>query len=189
MPPKVKITKEDIINTALDLMRSNGEGAINARSIANALNCSTQPVFSNFETMEELQLAVITAAYELYLGFIQREVEKGIYPQYKSFGMAYIRFAKEEKKLFKLLFMCDRKGKELIPTADFDASVDMIMKSNGVTREVAELMHLEMWTCVHGIGTMFATSFLSLEWELISDMLTDVYQGIRARHLSEEKRQ
>ena len=186
MPPKVKITKDDIIQTAVELVKESGEGAINARAVATALGCSTQPVFSNFATMEELREATAKAAYDRYLGFIKREVESGKYPPYKSFGMAYIRFAKEEKELFRLLFMCDRRGKELSPSPDFEASVEMIMNANGITREKAEIMHLEMWTCVHGIGVMLATSFITLEWELISNMLTDVYQGIRARHLSEE---
>lgn len=185
MPPKVKITKENIVKTAIDLVRANGEQALNARAIAAHLNCSTQPVFSNFATMDELQEAVMLAAYEIYLNFLENESKSGKYPRYKSFGMAYIRFAKEEKELFKLLFMRDRNGKELIPTKDFNASIEMIMNANGITKEKAELMHLEMWTCVHGIGTMLATSFVSLEWELIGDMLTDVYQGIRARHVSE----
>ncbi len=187
MPPKVKITKQDIIKTAVELVRANGQQSINARAIAAALNCSTQPVFSNFATMEELQEAVIVAAYDRYLDLLKNEAESGKYPQYKSFGMAYIRFAKEEKELFKLLFMCDRQEKELTPTLDFEASVQMIMNANGITKEKAELMHLEMWTCVHGIAVMLATSFLVLEWELISDMLTDVYQGIRTRHFTEEK--
>ena len=39
MPPKVKITREDIIKTAIELVRANGEEAINARAIAAALNC------------------------------------------------------------------------------------------------------------------------------------------------------
>lgn len=186
MPPKVKITKEEIIKASVALVRESGEAAINARTIAAALNCSTQPVFSNFATMDKLQEATILAAYEIYLQFLKNEAESGKYPQYKSFGMAYIRFAKEEKQLFKLLFMRERQGEGLIPTLDFDASIELIMKANGITQEKATLMHLEMWTCVHGIGTMLATSFLSLEWELISDILTDVYQGIRARHLSEE---
>ena len=60
------------------------------------------------------------------------------------------------------------------------------MQANGVSREIAELMHLEMWACVHGIGTMLATSFLSLDWELISNMLTDIYQGIRSKYAPEE---
>ena len=186
MPPKVKITKSDILQAALELLRQEGEVAVNARRIAVALDCSTQPIFSNFSDMEELQRAVLTAAYELYWGFLQREVESGAYPAYKSFGMAYIRFAREEKQLFKRLFMCDRKERELLPTTDFDASVNMIMGANGVTREVAELMHLETWACVHGIATMQATSFLDLDEELVSRMLTDVYQGIRAKHLQRE---
>ena len=186
MPPKVKVTKEEIIQAALNLIRENGENTINARSIAGAMNCSTQPIFSNFVTMDELQETVIAAAYDLYLDFLKKEADRGEYPQYKAFGMAYIRFAKEEKELFKLLFMCDRGGKELTPTADFNASVEIIMKSNGITRQKAELMHLEMWTCVHGIATMLATSFIDLDWKLISDMITDVYQGVRTRHLSKE---
>ena len=187
MPPKVKITKEEIVKSAIELVRSDGEGALNARAIASSLNCSTQPVFSNFATMEELKGAAIFAAYQIYQSFINSEVSCGKYPRYKAFGMAYIRFAREEKELFKLLFMRDRTNEYFTPSADFYESVQMIMKANGVSEEVARLMHLELWTCVHGIGTMLATSFLPLDSELISNILTDVYQGIRTRHLSEEK--
>lgn len=186
MPPKVKITKEKIVETALELIRSEGGEALNARRIAAALGCSTQPVFSNFATMEALQQAMIEAAYTHYLAMLDREVKSGRYPPYKAFGMAYIRFAEEEKELFKMLFMCDRSGGTIVPTSDFEQSVEMIMQANGVSREVAELMHLEMWACVHGIGTMLATSFLSLDRELISQMISDVYQGIREKHLAKE---
>ena len=186
MPPKVKITKSDIIRTTVELVRENGEQAINARAIASALNCSTQPIFSNFTSMEELQSEVSAAAYELYLGFLKNDAESGKYPTYKAFGMAYIRFAKEEKNLFKLLFMCDREGMEPVSSPDFEASVEIIMKANNISKETAELMHFEMWAFVHGIATMLATSYLSLDWELISGMLTDVYQGIRRSHVSKE---
>ena len=187
MPPKVKITKEDIVQAALSLQREYGAGAVNARSLAAALHCSTQPVFSNFETMDALQKAVTRVAYERYFAFLKRETESEKYPKYKAYGMAYIRFAREERELFRLLFMCDRRGEDLTPAADFEESVQMIAKANGVTVERARLMHLEMWACVHGIATMAVTSFLDLEWELISRMLSDVYQGIRERHLKEEK--
>ncbi len=187
MPPKVRITKEEIVETAVELVRTNGIQSINARAIAAALDCSTQPIFSNFATMDTLQKEVIAAAYECYLGYLKGEVENAQYPPYKSFGMAYIRFAKEEKELFKLLFMRDRSGEEASFSPDFEEAVQMIMKANGVTMEKARLMHLEVWSCVHGIGVMIATSFLSFEWETISDMLTDVYQGIRVRHVSEGK--
>lgn len=184
MPPKVKITKQEIVKMAVELVRTNGIQSINARAIAAALDCSTQPIFSNFATMDALQKEVIAAAYERYLGYLKGEVANGQYPPYKSFGMAYIRFAKEERELFKLLFMRDRSKEDTSPSPDFEESAEMISNANGVTIEKARLMHLEMWSCVHGIAVMLATSFVSFEWEMVSDMLTDVYQGIRARHVS-----
>lgn len=182
MPPKVKITKDDIIKTTLSLCRKEGAGAINARSIAAALGCSTQPIFSNFKSMEELDDAVISAAHELYLEFLENEAKSEKYPRYKAFGMAYINFAREEKELFKMLFMRDRGGENLKPTADFEESVKIIMQKNGLSKETAELIHLEIWTSVHGIATILATSFLEFNTELISEMLSDVYHGITARH-------
>ena len=181
MPPRVKITKNDIIETALSLVRRSGSDSLNARSIASALGCSTQPIFSNFATMDDLQSEVIKNAYELYFRFLSDEAKSEKYPKYKSFGMAYIRFAKEEKELFKLLFMRDRNGEELIPTPDFEESTKLIMSATGASREKAHLLHLEMWISVHGIATMLATSFFELEWELISDMISDSYQGLKIR--------
>ena len=186
MPPKVKITKQEIVTTTLSLLREQGEQTMNARTIAAALGCSTQPIFSNFNSLDELQEAVYAAAYDHYLGFLTREMESGKYPPYKAFGMAYIRFAAEEKQLFRVLFMCDRKGKELLPSLDYTQSVDMIMNANGISRTEAELWHLEMWCLVHGIGTILATSYLSLDPELISIMLTDVYMGLRTKYVKEE---
>lgn len=185
MPPKAKTSREDIINTCLEIVRTSGIEGINARNIAGVLGCSTQPIFSNFKSMEELEEATILAAYQIYLNFINEEVNSEKYPKYKAFGMAYIRFAREEKQLFKLLFMRDRRGEDLAPSKDFTESVKLIMEANGISEEKATLLHLEMWSCVHGIGTMLATSFLSLDEELISQMTSDVYNGVRSRILAE----
>ena len=110
MPPKVKTMKEAIVSTAVEIVREQGVQALNARAVAAVLGCSTQPIFSNFATMEELRLAVVYEADALYNDYIRREVESEEYPPYKASGMAYIRFAKEEKELFNLLFMRDRAG-------------------------------------------------------------------------------
>ena len=186
MPPRVKITQENIIKTAVELVRMHGAQALNARGVAAALNCSTQPIFSNFASMDDLLAATVGAAYGVYQDFIKRELESGKYPQYKAFGMAYIRFAKEEKELFKLLFMCDTTRQSFTPTQDFDASVSMIMRMNGMDKATAELLHLEMWVCVHGIATMMATSYLNIEEELVSRMLSDYYLGLKNRFPTEE---
>ena len=183
MPPKVKVTREDIVNTAVDIVREAGVASLNARTVAAQLGCSTQPIFSNFATMDELRAVVIQQAYALYQEYVRREMECGEYPPYKAGGMAYIRFAKEEKELFKLLYMCDRSG-ENVPSESqsFTQMTDIVRHNTGADEDTARLFHLEMWAYVHGIATMFATNYLDLEWELVSRMLTDAYLGMRKQY-------
>lgn len=183
MPPKVKVTKEDIINAAVDIVRESGAQAINARAVASMLNCSTQPVFSNFATMEELRLAVVEKADVLCQEYMQREVENGEFPTYKANGMAYIRFAKEEKELFKLLYMRDRSNESIPEESELTDKMESIVHNNtGLNGIDVKLFHLEMWAYVHGIATMFATGFLDLDWKLVSKMLTDSYLGLRMQY-------
>ena len=49
------------------------------------------------------------------------------------------------------------------------------------------MFHLEMWIYVHGIAVMVATSYLDWDWEMISEMMTDAYQGMRERYQKKEK--
>ena len=185
MPPKIRITKEDILSTAVEIVRQEGAAALNARAIASSLHCSTQPIFSNFETMDVLRAAVIGEADQLCQAYRKQEEEQGKYPPYKANGMAYIRFAKEEKELFKLLYMRDRT-EEYTPEPDEDPQMETIVQhSTGLNGTDAKLFHLEMWAYVHGIAAMFATGYLDLDWELVSQMLTDAYQGLRKQHIME----
>ena len=187
MPPKVKVTREDIINAAVEIVRYGGAQAINARTVASVLGCSTQPVFSNFATMDELRFAVVARADALRRDYMRREMEKGEYVPYKAFGMAYIRFAKEEKELFKLLYMRDRLEEDTPPSDHVDVEMEEIIQKNlGLNSEQAVLFHLEVWAYVHGIAAMFATGFLDLDWDLVSKMLTDMYSGLCRQYKAEE---
>ena len=180
MPPKVKVSREDIIDTALSIVRTNGADAVNARSVAAMLNCSTQPVFSNFSTMEELRLAVVEKANTICGDYIQQEIQRKEFPAYKASGMAYIRFAREETELFKLLYMRDRTHETIPQPSNLGDKMESIVQNNtGLSLSEAKLFHLEMWAYVHGIATMIATGFIDLDRELVSRMLTDAYQGLQ----------
>lgn len=187
MPPKIKTTRENIINAAFEIVRKNGDQSLNARTVANVLGCSTQPLFSNFASMEELRFAVIEKADALCNEYMKREEESGEYPTYKANGMAYIRFAKEEKELFKLLYMRDRSSEHIPETSEqFEKMKTLIKNNTGIGGSEAGLFHLETWAYVHGIATMFATGFFDIEWELVSRMLTDFYLGLKKQYEKEE---
>lgn len=187
MPPSSRIKKEDVLAAAVEITRQSGAAALNARALAQRLGCSTQPIFSNYGSMDMLREDVIRYAGETYGRFIAEDIASGKYPPYKASGMAYIRFAADERELFKLLFMRDRSGER-----NPDEQMQMepvyaaIRESTGLGAEDARLFHLEMWVCVHGIATMVATSYQPWDRELISRVLTDIYQGLRARFLTKE---
>lgn len=184
MPPKVKVTKEEIVRAALDLVRQSGAAALNARAVANRLGCSTQPVFSNYATMEELRQDVLQAAdgcYQKHIAEGMRDRAPGC-PPYKASGMAYISFARREKELFKLLFMRDRTGEKIEEDRRSVAPLLRLISANtGMSEDDAYFFHLEMWIYVHGIATMIATGYLNWDEEQIGRMMADAYEGIRSR--------
>ena len=62
---------------------------------------------------------------------------------------------------------------------------DIVHNNTGLEGLNAKLFHLEMWAYVHGIATMFATRYLDLDWDLVSQMLTDLYQGLKKQYETE----
>ena len=186
MPRQFMFTREDIIAAALALTREGGAGAVTARALGQRLGTSSKPVFGLFRNMEEVQQEVLIAADALYQRYLETDMAAGKYPPYKASGMAYIRFAREERELFKLLFMRDRSREKAPPEDGEDAPIiALIQKNTGMSRETARLFHLEMWIYVHGIATMTATAYLAFDEASVSGMLTDAYMSLKQRFLAD----
>lgn len=183
MPPRVKVSKKEIIDAGIELIRRGGEEILNAREIAKLLDISTQPIFSNFENMYALRAEIINEANKIYEEYSKKEMNSGKYPVYKASGMAYIKFAKEEGQLFKLLFMRDRAGENTHEDTAFINDVIEIVKSNtGLDIDTAKLFHLEIWGVVHGIATMIVTGYFDVDMSLVDRMLSDVYLGLKKQY-------
>ena len=183
MPPKVKFTREQIITAALNVTRKDGIVGLTARGLAAELGSSAKPIFGLFQNMEEVQKEVIAAANTLYQSYISRGMTEGKYPPYKASGIAYIQFAKEEKELFKLLFMRDRTGEKIEENREeIRPMLNIIMKNLGISEDEARVFHLELWLYVHGIATMIATNYLDWDIEFISNALTDAFEGLKYRY-------
>lgn len=179
MPAKKQISKETLIENAFQIVRYEGMDALNMRTLAKMSNCSTQPIYLSFVGgAEELKAEVTKRIADTFDEFIKKEIESEKYPEYKAIGIGYIRFAKEEKELFKYLLMRNRKEECEWRDASFDKSTYIIMKNYGLYKDEAQKLHAEMWIFVHGIATMFATGYLDWEWDTVSEMITDVFNGL-----------
>lgn len=185
MPPKFKFTREQIVAAALEVTRKNGITGLTARGLAAELGSSAKPIFGLFQNMEEVQREVVSAANTLYQSYIKKGMADNKFPPYKASGIAYIQFAKEEKELFKLLFMRDRADEKIEENREeIRPILDLIMKNLGIDENEAYFFHLELWLYVHGIATMIATNYLEWDIEFIDKALTDAYQGLKNRYVT-----
>ena len=131
MPPRPKVTREQIVNGALALVRRGGEAALTAKALAAELSCSTQPIFWHYSGMDEIRSQVCEQALRLFDRFI-RSGGENVSP-YKAIGLNYIRFAEEEKELFKLLFMSENeRGNILSEHAEMPYILNVIFLTSNV---------------------------------------------------------
>ena len=180
MPAKVKVTKEMIVDAAFALAREAGAENINARTVSERLNCSTQPVMYHFATIEELKRTVYAKAdlyHSEYLMTMKR-LPKGTA---LGIGMNYIRFAIEEPHLFRFLFQSDYfSGKtllELIDAEELSPVLTAMQRSLGVGMEQTKSIFLTVFLFAHGYASIIANNSLKYDEELIYSHLEQAYRG------------
>ena len=91
MPAVRKVSKEQIIDAAVEVLRDDGFSAINARSVAKKLGCSTQPIYFSFKNMDELKAALTQRAIELHTQRVRDSLRahEGSDSRYSSYGMGF----------------------------------------------------------------------------------------------------
>ena len=175
MPPKPKFTKEEIIAAALALVSEKGMEALTARELGARLGSSARPIFTVFDSMEEVQRAVRAAALRRFEGFAEKALHYT--PAFKQVGMQMILFALEEPKLYQLLFMSEISGArnfddifaELGPLAD--TCVAVISRDYGLTAQDARTLFEHVWVHTFGIGALCATGMCRFSVAEINEML------------------
>lgn len=76
MPPKAKFSREEIISAALQLVREGGVEAVTARELGARLGSSARPIFTVFESMEEVLAGVKETARALYGQYVRRGLRR-----------------------------------------------------------------------------------------------------------------
>lgn len=177
MPPRAHYDREAIAEAAFRLTRASGIEALNARAIARELGCSTQPIFCAFSGMEEVRAEMLRRAADCYSGYIARSAALDDRP-YRGTGLAYIRFAKEEPVLFRLLFMRDRV-RDGTDSRDDDPNMryvlSVISAATGFDEAQALRFHQRLWIFTHGLAVMIVTGYVRYDEAEIRRLLSDEY--------------
>ncbi len=179
MPPKAKITKEMILNTVLELTKETGFETVNARSIAGKLQCSTRPIFTCYENMEELKNEFLAFAYDYYEQYVSNYSKPENISPYLILPLSYIEFAEKEPYLFKLLFINDMdlnmtEAKDFYKEAGNEKKAQLFSETVGIDIEKAKVIFLDLFLYTHGIAVLTATRKLALDRENAEKMLMNI---------------
>ena len=182
MPPKAKFTKEQITKAALGVVSEKGAQALTAKELGAALGTSTTPIFTVFNSMQEVQDAVMLAAMERFEEYAHKAAH--IKPVFKQVGMQMILFAKEEPKLYQLIFMSSISEAQTFDDvyahlgSVADECLDVLQKDYDLSKDNAKTLFEHVWIHTFGIGALCATGVCDFSHEQIAEMLTQDFTAM-----------
>lgn len=184
MPVKKTITKEAVLNSAIEVLRKHGEEGLNARAIASYMEISTQPIYSLFGNMEETYRQLTKEAEKRYYAWQKEYLSKNLVSDYKAYGMAFIRFSAEEKQLFKFIFMRSKDNLHASePQKTQDVVVEIICKTYGVDVATAKKFHNLMSVFCFGLATLINCGVVKYDEEEVSKSLTEQFNALSGLYL------
>lgn len=184
MPKAKKLTRSELLVAAAEVVRKRGEGALNARAVAAELGCSTQPVYSLFGSMEELKSALLGEATARYRRFIEDYLSKGDRSRYEAYGMGFVKFAREERGLFRFLFLREGRNLEDPFFGDILHEMETLYR---MPREKAREFHADMGVFSFGLAALVYQG-AELSEEEISEAYKREFYALYCVHFPERPR-
>jgi len=177
--PKAKITRDMVIDAAFAVARAEGVENVNARTVAQKLGCSTQPVMYHFATIGALKRAVYEKTDRFHTEYLM-DTGQAENPSLEM-GLNYIRFGMEEPHLFRLLFQSGLVPENSVPQMMDAESLGPVLDAMGpamkLDREQTKKAFLFLSLFVHGYASILANNALTYDEETIKAHLLNAFRG------------
>lgn len=165
MARKTQISKEVILQAALEMLIRDGYSAINIKTLSKEIGCSTQPLVWHFENMEGLRKALSEYALHYANEKMCPTAENGV-EAFEQVGIAFVHIAVKQPNLFRFLYL---EGYDGSPAKNFDAltkdddNAKLIKRISGylnISEESAGRYLQNTITYTYGIAALSATGII-----------------------------
>lgn len=174
MAPKNKFTREEMVAAAVRVVQKLGAAALTAKSLAEELGTSTQPVFTCFGTMDTAKAEVYAAAERMFDEYLTAGLKEKI--PFFGFGTQYIRFARKEPELYRLLFLTrpdDMGSGAFSVMRHMQALVrPSLMEIYHISEQETDHYFRDLWLVVHSLATLIVTGDCPYSDREIEQILT-----------------
>ncbi|MDY2615807.1 MAG: TetR/AcrR family transcriptional regulator [Treponema succinifaciens] len=163
-----KITKDMIVDAALEIFRAEGFDAVTSRRVAFKLGCSTQPIYFEYKNMDELKNDIVKKVVgqlnEIFSSVSNEGKEEPDEFVYRSFGLSFLKFVQADPFVFRQIYIVDGKIGRQVDNLRMPIILDMLENKYGYKKETALAIH-KMASC----SLMGMAVFVSSGYKKISE--------------------
>ena len=178
MPRSVQITKEKILAAAIDILIRDGYYAVNIKSIAKELKCSTQPIAWQYGNMDNMR-EVLTQEAVIYANQKMMPTSTNCIEAFWQIGYAYINLAFDTPNLFRFVYMGESKNycrggfNSILTDKGNAALIDKLYQYLNISREQADMLFQRMLVYTHGIVSLVVAGVLNCTKEQVYSIVKD----------------
>ncbi|KPG71060.1 TetR/AcrR family transcriptional regulator [Enterococcus sp. RIT-PI-f] len=175
-------TREHILKAAYELINKEGFGNFTARNIAKHMGISTQPIYLEFNNMQDLKNTLVEAVF--------KDLSENVFPVVRTgdklvdLGLNYIHFAQEKHNLYIALFIDDYGGGEMMHEFSSNYFKSLILsepKYNDLAEDTIEALHNGVWIVVTGIASLMSAGIIAPSEDQIIKVINETIQGVLAK--------
>lgn len=163
-----KITKDMIVDAALEIFRAEGFDAVTSRRVAFKLGCSTQPIYFEYKNMDELKNDIVKKVVgqlnEIFTSVSNEGKEEPDEFVYRSFGLSFLKFVQADPFVFRQIYIVDGKIGRQVDNLRMPIILDILENKYGYKKETALAIH-KMASC----SLMGMAVFVSSGYKKISE--------------------
>lgn len=187
MGPKVKFSREQIIDAAFEIAQTEGIDAITMRKIAKKMNSSVAPIYVNFKDANELNEALMERIVSISLQFIMEENSGN---PFIKMGKACLRFAMEYNVIFRDLVAKNGRYMQGYDVKMMPAFMEEMQKDpelKGFTVDELKTILVKIIIFQLGLSIMAANSLLPEEFseqvimDILSSAIDDVIMSVKLK--------
>ena len=132
-----KITKDMIVDAALEIFRAEGFESVTSRRIALRLGCSTQPIYFEYKNMDELKDDIIKKVVEQLdelFSSVSGDSDEFVY---RSFGLSFLKFVQTDPFVFRQIYIVEGKIGKQVDDLRMPKVLDILENKYGYKKETA----------------------------------------------------
>lgn len=184
--------REALIETSLEVIAEGGLKALTLREIGDRVGVSRAAPYRHFADKGELLAALGEAGFRMFAEVLEKAAgrEKGCFAKLEEMGVAYVRFALENRAHFEVMFGGGGRSANLtssgleVAARSFGVLVEAVQegqKTGKIVGRHPEPVANFIWSAVHGISLLGLETDAAGRAEFTRQCVRNLRSGIQRK--------